>query len=263
MKFYQFIVFFLLVSFSSSAQVNKGLSGVVKYTYYRDLGKPAQDSWDLIFEADQSIFQLSSGTAFSQDEGDSSKNVKQITLEVDKKLTPHLIHDFRRDSIYSQGLVFRDPYYVQDEIFHPEWNLHKEQKEIAGFVCQKATTHYRGREYQVWFAPEIPVNFGPWKLNGLPGLILEARDQTGQIEFLATQVSINLEIDIEAKKARLPKLGPRISLKDYVEKKDNEGNEISRYITSRMSRSRNSSSNFEPAGRETQIEITYEWEKSR
>ena len=35
-----------------------------------------------------------------------------------------------------------------------------------------ATTHFRGREWKVWFSEEIPLSLGPWKLGGLPGLIL-------------------------------------------------------------------------------------------
>lgn len=58
----------------------------------------------------------------------------------------------------------------------PEWQISEESKEILGYQCFKASTDYRGRRWTAWFAPEIPVQEGPWKLCGLPGLILEAYD---------------------------------------------------------------------------------------
>lgn len=34
-----------------------------------------------------------------------------------------------------------------------------------------ATTQFRGLTYTAWFALDIPINEGPWKFHGLPGLI--------------------------------------------------------------------------------------------
>ena len=45
---------------------------------------------------------------------------------------------------------------------------------ILGYTCHRATTKFRGREWEVWYADDIPTSLGPWKLNGLPGLILQA-----------------------------------------------------------------------------------------
>lgn len=57
-----------------------------------------------------------------------------------------------------------------------EWQLSDSSKTILGYECQKAITNYRGREWIIWFTPEIPINCGFWKFSGLPGLILEAYD---------------------------------------------------------------------------------------
>ncbi|MFV8332627.1 GLPGLI family protein [Flavobacterium sp. GSP14] len=35
----------------------------------------------------------------------------------------------------------------------------------------------------------IPVSFGPWKFNGLPGAILSVVDKTGDVEFSAIKIS--------------------------------------------------------------------------
>ena len=67
-----------------------------------------------------------------------------------------------------------------------EWTFGNGQKEICGYPCKEAKTSYGGREWTVWFAPSIPSNAGPWKLGGLPGLIMEAQDAEGIHHFTAT-----------------------------------------------------------------------------
>ena len=66
------------------------------------------------------------------------------------------------------------------------WRIKPETKQIGQFLCQKATCSFRGRNYIAWFTPEIPVCYGLWKLNGLPGLILEVNDLKNEVIFTAT-----------------------------------------------------------------------------
>lgn len=72
---------------------------------------------------------------------------------------------------------------VSDTLMPIKWIIKPEKKIIAGLECQKAHAFVRGRDYSAWFCPKIPINTGPWKLYGLPGLILEAYDSTGEITF--------------------------------------------------------------------------------
>ena len=73
----------------------------------------------------------------------------------------------------------------------PKWEILDESKEIIGYQCFKAVTDYRGRKWTAWFAPEIPVQEGPWKLCGLPGLILEAYDNKEEYRFEADGLTQN------------------------------------------------------------------------
>lgn len=56
------------------------------------------------------------------------------------------------------------------------WNLLPDKKTILGYTCQKATAFFRGRTYEAWFTPQIPLKEGPYKFDGLPGLILQIMD---------------------------------------------------------------------------------------
>ena len=67
-----------------------------------------------------------------------------------------------------------------------QWEISDSTKSVLGYDCIKATANYHGRNWAAWFAPDIPLQEGPWKLTGLPGLILEASESTGQHSFVAT-----------------------------------------------------------------------------
>ena len=61
-------------------------------------------------------------------------------------------------------------------------------KTILGYECMMASASYHGRDWTAWFAPEIPVQDGPWKFTGLPGLILKATESQGMHSFTANGI---------------------------------------------------------------------------
>ena len=77
-------------------------------------------------------------------------------------------------------------YFYEEEPEEWHWTVSDATKEILGYECVEATADFHGRKWNVWFSPEIPVQNGPWKLDGLPGLILEAESEGGQYRFVAT-----------------------------------------------------------------------------
>lgn len=80
-----------------------------------------------------------------------------------------------------------------------KWTLTNEKFDTLDYHCTLATCSYAGRQYKAWFTEEIPVSFGPWKLGGLPGLIIKAETVDGDysfviagIETVSTGTDINL-----------------------------------------------------------------------
>ncbi len=79
------------------------------------------------------------------------------------------------------------PVYEED-IPELNWNITNESMVILSYTCKKATTTFLGRQYEAWFTPDIPINNGPWKLGGLPGLILKANDVQNYYIFECTGI---------------------------------------------------------------------------
>ena len=73
-------------------------------------------------------------------------------------------------------IEYMDGYIGEEQMAMPDWTLHEDTATISGYLCKRATTHYRGRDWEVYYTSEIPLNRGPWKLLGLPGLITRATD---------------------------------------------------------------------------------------
>ena len=73
----------------------------------------------------------------------------------------------------------------------PRWELIDSTQTILEYPCQLAKSCYRGRIWYAWFTFDIPISEGPWKLCGLPGLILEAYDM--HQDYLFTAVGIRLQ----------------------------------------------------------------------
>ena len=71
----------------------------------------------------------------------------------------------------------------EEPISKMKWKMLGKDSVIAGYPCQLAETNFRGRTWKAWFTLDIPIPNGPWKLGGLPGLILKATDHTGWYDF--------------------------------------------------------------------------------
>ncbi|UOE49232.1 GLPGLI family protein [Mucilaginibacter sp. SMC90] len=81
-----------------------------------------------------------------------------------------------------EPLLFNN-YLITDALPPIEWKISGDTATFGGLHCQKATTHFKGRDYTAWFSPDLLLHIGPWKLNGLPGVIVEAYDTRKDVIF--------------------------------------------------------------------------------
>ena len=74
------------------------------------------------------------------------------------------------------GHVIGGSYKFEEDLDLFNWQLQGDTATISGYKTQKATCDFGGRSWVAWFSPEIPYSDGPYKFNGLPGLIVKIGD---------------------------------------------------------------------------------------
>jgi len=94
-----------------------------------------------------------------------------------------LYKDYKKDEIQVRDNISIHSFIYKDELKPQNWEILSDTTTILGYQCQKAQCQWRGRDWVAWFTPEIPINEGPWKFYGLPGLIMKLQDTKSQYSF--------------------------------------------------------------------------------
>ncbi|MCQ2197580.1 MAG: GLPGLI family protein [Bacteroidaceae bacterium] len=133
---------------------------------------------------------------FRLDSVESTKDKKHLTIGEIQKIRKdynivtssnsysYLIRNNKTGKYDVHDKVMIDGFVYQDSLPKWNWKLSDSTTTYCGHVCRKATTHFRGRDWIAWYS-DIPVNAGPWKFSGLPGLILAVYDTTTHQRFIA------------------------------------------------------------------------------
>lgn len=85
--------------------------------------------------------------------------------------------------LLTKDYILVSEYLIESPIPAIDWKISGDTATFGGLRCQKAAGHFKGRDYIVWFCPDLTVRTGPWKLNGLPGVIIDAHDTKKEVIF--------------------------------------------------------------------------------
>ncbi|MEC5395780.1 GLPGLI family protein [Bergeyella sp. RCAD1439] len=125
--------------------------------------------YDLKFLESDSLSKKTPGHVFR-----TVSSTKQV-LKRDKNQHTHLNFFTNNDS----------DYFVIPSSDAMDWEVTSvTKKSPENLILQKARTHFGGRDWEAWFAKEIPVMEGPYKFNGLPGLIYEIYDTEQKFHYV-------------------------------------------------------------------------------
>jgi GLPGLI family protein len=112
--------------------------------------------------------------------GGPVEGVPREMLEKMKYEITHVYMDYREniiesDELLSFGIGMPERMCIKEKLNDFKWQITGNKEEVLGYQCQEAKTSFRGRDYLAWFTTEVPFKAGPWKLNGLPGVILKVK----------------------------------------------------------------------------------------
>ena len=102
--------------------------------------------------------------------------------------TMYVVKSFTINKLRHYDIAGLEKYVYEEPMTRWSWEISDSTTVILGYECIMAVTDFHGRKWTVWFAPEIPVKNGPWKFDGLNGLILKAESEGGQYSFIATGI---------------------------------------------------------------------------
>lgn len=102
--------------------------------------------------------------------------------------TMYVVKSFTNNKLRHYDIAGLEKYVYEEPMTQWSWEISDSTTVILGYECIMAVTDFHGRKWTAWFAPEIPVKNGPWKLDGLHGLILKAESEGGQYSFIATGI---------------------------------------------------------------------------
>lgn len=107
-----------------------------------------------------------------------------ITVNQHYTATGNKVYQFpaEKKMVRKESLMFSN-FIISEALPIINWHTTNDTATFGGLRCQKATCHFKGRNYTAWFCPDIPVPVGPWELNGLPGVIVDAYDAKKDVQF--------------------------------------------------------------------------------
>ncbi len=88
--------------------------------------------------------------------------------------------------------IFPHEYESTEETPEIGWTLTEDTMTVSGYQCRQAKATFRGVEWHAWYTDEIPSPAGPWRLGGLPGLIVQAESEVHRFNLSALRQETSL-----------------------------------------------------------------------
>ena len=177
MKFILIATFVLAISAQAQTEVIDTAQFVAVYDYecrtQNAVGKDVTDKMQLVVQAGRLLTKSMPYSAYSQTgeptEADIVASYQEALMHM-----PTVWIGLPSGHTTVREFIFPNEYGATEETPEIAWTLSEDTLTVNGYLCQQATTMFRGVEWNVCYTEEIPSSAGPWRLHGLPGLIVRA-----------------------------------------------------------------------------------------
>lgn len=195
------ILFILIVSIiNNNILISQKTVNVLQVSYIESkFNGDVITSYNLYLDNESSIYEEK--VILDKNKVKAEYSEKGTTLKINNRTveTPNFYYRNNND-LFFRIVEYNEELLIKDESYKIDWDTsYEDTKDILGFLCNKATSNFRGNKYEVWYTTDIPSSFGPWKLFGLPGLILKVNTESNVIDIQAVDIQTKNQIDIDEK----------------------------------------------------------------
>jgi GLPGLI family protein len=208
----------------------------VEYKFFRKLTErslPINEIHSLKnYNSVLSVYQKETESEYLKNQANTESYDVTANFGVDGSEKIITFKDFVNDTIMSIYPVIRKYKKVGENIPEIDWELKAETKEILGYNCKKATGTYRGRNYIAYYTTDIPIYDGPFKFNGLPGLILSVFEENKKVSFEAVYIERSKTVKVPENRINKEKL---LSWKEYKSEYQKAFDRFGKFVNSKIS----------------------------
>lgn len=223
----------LFLCFISHSQ-EKTICGEVNYQHITQIEQLVMDDYLLKFNNEESYAEeiniKSSKDTYKDEYAEQRSTENNIVGRAN--ISPRYFYN-KKTQFYFKDIFFDKALVVKEDSFDWNWEIYTETKQIGNFNCQKATIDFRGRTYIAWYSDKIPVPFGPWKFQGLPGLIFEVYDTDKSFHIIANNIkvgeTVNCSFEINQEEIK-----NATSIQNYIKEKDDLVNAMFAKLSSQL-----------------------------
>ncbi|MEJ5995351.1 GLPGLI family protein [Pedobacter sp. Du54] len=197
------LLFLMLTTKTAFAQDPDKVLARVRYTYTIKTdtlknGKERTENMILFVGKNASLFTSMNKISYerSEDQKNLARSISRAgmgsgvptAVKIDRSAgewltkTNYLFFNKEKKMITKEEIIGTS-YLIEEAIPEINWKITKDTATFSGLACQKATATYEDKNWTAWFAPSLPFQSGPWKLQGLPGLIVDAFDENKAVQF--------------------------------------------------------------------------------
>ncbi len=212
MKRLLYIILYVVLAASASAQeVIDTTQFVAVYDYecrtLNDEDTPVTDRMKVVVQVGRTVTKSMPFSAYPFTDGVSKPDVAAGFQEALMHM-PTVWTGYPEGQITVREFIFPHEYEGYEPTPDIAWTLTEDTMTVSGYLCQQATATFRGVEWRVWYTDEIPSSAGPWRLRGLPGLIVKA--ESGAHTFCLA------ELRMEASPITAPEQNPEVHRMKYA-----------------------------------------------
>ena len=135
-------------------------------------GQDITDMMQVVVQVGRTVTKSMPGSAYRLTTGDVMTGFQEALIHMQTVWTGWLSG---RTTV--REFIFPHEYEGYETTPEIAWTLSEDTVTVRGYLCQQATATFRGMEWRVCYTEEIPSSAGPWRLRGLPGLIVKAESE--------------------------------------------------------------------------------------